>query len=142
MDVIEHTIEKMHQEKVSPDATTCGHVFEAYIRSGLYRTAMEALEVLCVRMILSLEEEKVIEEYEKLIYHEAEGESDEAERAIVSSLARAKADGKDDNLVFALLNLRWCAILKGLPINWSSEQSWWSQRLSAKYDVGQGFNIS
>ncbi|XP_073052812.1 pentatricopeptide repeat-containing protein At1g76280-like isoform X1 [Primulina eburnea] len=121
LDVIEFIIERMHQEKIQPDPSTCTHVFSAYVDKGFCITAMEALQVLSLRMI-SLEDDILEEnrlEYEDLIFRE----DLEAESQIIEIF-------KDStNLAVALLYLRWCAI-SSFPIAWLPSQSPWAKRLS------------
>ncbi|CAK7336289.1 unnamed protein product [Dovyalis caffra] len=126
IDVIELIIEQMHREKIQPDPTTCYSVFSAYVYCGFDNMAMEALQVLSMRMIsledCLLEENKA--ELEDLIL----SEDSEAESRILELFK----DFEEYNAV-ALLSLRWCAIL-GFQLSWSPNQSAWARRLSASYD--------
>ncbi|XP_073138249.1 pentatricopeptide repeat-containing protein At1g76280 isoform X2 [Henckelia pumila] len=127
LDIIEFIIERMHREKIQPDPATCSHVFSAYVDKGFCITAMEALQVLSLRMI-SLEDDILEEsrlEYENLIF----SEDLEAESHIIEIF-------KDStNLAVALLYLRWCAI-SSFPISWLPSQSPWAIRLSTDYAFG------
>lgn len=60
IDIIELIVERMHQKKVQPDPSTCYFVFSAYIDHDYISTAMEALQVLSMRMIS--EEDGILEE--------------------------------------------------------------------------------
>uniref|UniRef100_A0A5B7C0F4 Pentacotripeptide-repeat region of PRORP domain-containing protein n=1 Tax=Davidia involucrata TaxID=16924 RepID=A0A5B7C0F4_DAVIN len=126
IDVIEHVIERMHQEKIQPDPSTCGFVFSAYVDCGFVSTAMEALQVLSMRMIS--EEDSTLEE--KRTEFEDDfilAEDLEAETRILELFKDTK-----ENLAVALLNLRWCAT-NGFPISWLPNQSLWAMRLSSSY---------
>ncbi|KAF8023796.1 hypothetical protein BT93_F1088 [Corymbia citriodora subsp. variegata] len=122
LDILEHIIEQMHQEKIQPDPSSCCYVYTAYVNNGFYSTAIEALRVLSMRMICQADNppQEMKEEYEDFIF----SEDPDAE----SYLTRFFEDNQDD-LAFALLNLRWCAI-EGMPIDWLPEQSPWAQRLA------------
>lgn len=119
--MVELIVEQMHQEKINPDPSTCSYVFSAYVEAGFYSTAMEALQVLSMRMISEdddiLEEARI--EYENLIV----AEDMEAELNIM------KLFRDSENLALALLNLRWCA-MAGYPISWLPNDSQWAKRLS------------
>ncbi|KAI3459886.1 hypothetical protein Pfo_016549 [Paulownia fortunei] len=124
IDVIELIVEQMHQEKIQPDPSTCSHVFSAYVDNGFHSTAMEALQVLSMRMIS--EQDNILKEnrleYENLIFDE----DLEAESQIIEVF-------KDSaHLAVALLYLRWCATLL-FPISWLPNQSLWAKRLSSDY---------
>ncbi|KAL2522093.1 Pentatricopeptide repeat-containing protein [Forsythia ovata] len=124
IDVIELMIEQMHQEKIQPDASTISCVFSAYVDNGFHSTAMEALQVLSMRMISEeniLQEDRI--EYENLIF----AEDKEAELQILEAFKDSK-----ESLTAALLYLRWCA-LGGCPISWLPNQSQWAKRLSSNY---------
>lgn len=124
IDVIELMVEQMHQEKIQPDASTISCVFSAYVDNGFHSTAMEALQVLSMRMI---SEENILQEnrieYENLIF----AEDEEAELQILVAFKESK-----ENLATALLYLRWCALC-GCPISWLPNQSQWAKRLSSNY---------
>ncbi|KAL6527177.1 hypothetical protein OROGR_016267 [Orobanche gracilis] len=124
LDVIELIAEQMHQEKIQPDPSTCSHVFAAYVDNGFHSTAMEALQVLSMRMISG--DENILEEnrleYESLIFDE----DPETESQIIEIFKDSAYTG------VALLYLRWCATLV-CPISWSPNQSPWAKRLSCHY---------
>ncbi|XP_020414003.1 pentatricopeptide repeat-containing protein At1g76280-like [Prunus persica] len=105
----------MHQEKVQPDPATCHFVFSAYANSGFHSTAMEALQVLSMRMIC--EEDGSFPEKAEFEDDFIFAEDLEAESRIVQLFKDS-----EEKLAVALLNLRWCAVL-GFPISWSSNQS-------------------
>ncbi|KAL7127983.1 hypothetical protein ABFS83_14G285200 [Erythranthe nasuta] len=124
IDVIELIIEQMHRQKIQPDPSTCSHVFSAYVDNGFQSTAMEALQVLSMRMIS--EQDDILQEnrseFENLIFDE----DPESESRIIEIF-------KDSAyLAVALLNLRWCATLM-FPISWLPNQSPWAKRLSIDY---------
>lgn len=133
IDVIEIVVEQMHRYRVQPNSSICRNIFLAYVDHGFYKTAMEALQVLCMRMI-SLEESTLKElraEYEHLILNDEEVE--DYERKIIEPLFEKESSRRDDHLV-AMLILRWCAML-GFPISWSPNHSPWAKRLSLDYDL-------
>ncbi|XP_058115030.1 pentatricopeptide repeat-containing protein At1g76280 isoform X4 [Magnolia sinica] len=125
IDIIELIVERMHQEKIQPDPATCSYAFSAYVDRGFLTTAIEALQVLSMRMIS--EEESVLQD--KRIYFEelVLDEDPEAESRITKIF---KESG--EYLASALLNLRWCAIT-GFSISWSPNESLWARRLSSTY---------
>ncbi|KAL6573414.1 hypothetical protein OROHE_001873 [Orobanche hederae] len=124
LDVIELIAEQMHQEKIQPDPSTCSHVFAAYVDNGFHSTAIEALQVLSMRMISG--DENILEEnrleYESLIFDE----DPETESRVIEIFKDSAYTG------VALLYLRWCATLV-FPISWSPNQSPWAKRLSSDY---------
>ncbi|GER36932.1 pentatricopeptide repeat-containing protein [Striga asiatica] len=124
IDVIELIVEQMYRQKIKPDPSTCSHVFTAYVESGFHSTAMEALQVLSMRMISHdeniLDEKKL--EYENLIF----GEDPETESRIIEVFKDSPSTG------VALLYLRWSATLE-LSISWSPSESPWAKRLSSDY---------
>ncbi|CAA0807484.1 Pentatricopeptide repeat-containing protein [Striga hermonthica] len=124
IDVIELIVEQMYREKIQPDPSTCSHVFTAYVESGFHSTAMEALQVLSMRMISQdeniLDEKKL--EYENLIIDE----DPETESRIIEVFKDFPSTG------VALLYLRWSATLE-FPISWSPSESPWAKRLSSDY---------
>ncbi|CAI9117071.1 OLC1v1018395C1 [Oldenlandia corymbosa var. corymbosa] len=128
LDVLELIVEQMHQEKIQPDPCTCHHVFSAYVVQGFHSTAMEALQVLSMRMIS--EDDEIMEEkkteYQNLIV----SDSVECETQIMELFKESM-----DYLPIALLHLRWCAML-GQTISWSPNQSPWAKRLSHNYASG------
>lgn len=111
----------MHKERVTPDSTTCGYVFSAYVNRGFYNTAMEALQVMSVQMLSqeNIDENRTYFEDEFIYAEDAEAES-----RVLDLFKDSK-----ENLAVALLNLRWCAMV-GNTISWSTNQSQWVKRLS------------
>ncbi|VVA34279.1 Hypothetical predicted protein [Prunus dulcis] len=130
IEVVEFVVEWMHQEKVQPDPATCHFVFSAYANSGFHSTAMEALQVLSMRMIC--EEDGSFPEKAEFEDDFIFAEDLEAESRIVQLFKDS-----EENLAVALLNLRWCAVL-GFPISWSPNQSPWARRLSSNYTARKG----
>ncbi|KAF2301496.1 hypothetical protein GH714_025140 [Hevea brasiliensis] len=128
IDVIELVAEQMHREKIEPDPSTCHYVFSAYAERHFHNTAMEALQVLSMRMICqedhAFDEKKAEFEDDYIL-----SEDEEAESRILEFFG-----GPDENIAFALLNLRYCAIL-GFPISWSPNETLWARRLSTNYDT-------
>ncbi|KAL3505482.1 hypothetical protein ACH5RR_035323 [Cinchona calisaya] len=125
IDVIELIVEQMHREKIQPDPSTCHYVFSAYVDQGFYSTAMEALLVMSMRMLS--EEDDILDEkraeFENLIV--AEGTESEAQ--IIELFKKSM-----DHLPFALLHLRWCAIV-GHMVSWLPNESQWAKRLSDNF---------
>ncbi|KMS99545.1 hypothetical protein BVRB_1g022740 isoform A [Beta vulgaris subsp. vulgaris] len=122
IDVLETVIQGMHWEKIKPDPSTCSYVFSAYVDCEYFGTAVEALQVLSMRMI-SLDQDTVEDfrkEFEDLIY----AEEQEAETRIVQIFRDSV------NLGAALLNLRWCSLV-GSSISWMPDQSLWAIRLAS-----------
>ncbi|KAH8522584.1 hypothetical protein H0E87_003286 [Populus deltoides] len=126
IDIIELIVEQMHREKIQPDTTTCHNVFSAYVYCGFHNMAMEALQVLSMRMIS--QEDCVLEEKKAELEDLILSEDKEAESRILEHFKDF-----EENIAVALLNLRNCAIL-GFPISWSPNKSAWARRLSANYD--------
>ncbi|GFZ10513.1 tetratricopeptide repeat (TPR)-like superfamily protein [Actinidia rufa] len=130
IDIIELIVKRMHEQRVQPDPSTCYFVFSAYADHDYISTAMEALQVLSLRMISeesSILEESRTEFEENYIL----AEDSEAESRIVELFKDS-----EENLAVALLNLRWCATL-GFQISWLPNQSPWAKRLSSKYGPGE-----
>ncbi|KAG9442350.1 hypothetical protein H6P81_018204 [Aristolochia fimbriata] len=127
IDIIEHITEQMHRANIRPDPSTCAYVFSAYVDQDFVNTAMEALQVLSLRMIsedeIILEEKRT--EFEDLVF----SDDYKAELAIVELFKCS-----EELLAAALLNLRWCAI-NGLSISWAPSKSSWARRLSSTYGV-------
>ncbi|KAL8141009.1 hypothetical protein V2J09_007030 [Rumex salicifolius] len=126
IDIIELIVELMHKWRIQPDPSTCHYVFNAYVEGEFFSTALEALQVLSLRMIS--EDETVLQETR------AEFEEDyiladdlTAELRIMKLFGSSK-----ENLCFALLNLRWCALM-GSELTWEPNQSPWSKRLSSAF---------
>ncbi|BBG96352.1 hypothetical protein Prudu_005134 [Prunus dulcis] len=99
----------------STDPATCHFVFSAYANSGFHSTAMEALQVLSMRMIC--EEDGSFPENAEFEDDFIFAEDLEAESRIVQLFKDSV-----ENLAVALLNLRWCTVL-GFPISWSPNQA-------------------
>lgn len=124
--MIEFVVEKMHREKIKPDASTCDFVFFAYVHGGFHSTAMEALQVLSIRMLG--EEYGGPPEETGLEYDFIFGEEVEAESRILQLFENFQED-----LAIVLLSLRWSAML-GFTISWLPNQSSWAKRLSSNYN--------
>ncbi|KAK3034795.1 hypothetical protein RJ639_033700 [Escallonia herrerae] len=130
IDLVELIVVRMHQENVQPDSSTCGYVFSAYADSGFFSTAIEALQVLSMRIIFeddsSLEEKRPI--FEDLIL----AEDLDAESRIIELFKNSQ-----EEIALALLNLRWCATV-GFPISRLPNQSQWAKRLLRSYGFKKG----
>ncbi|CAL5332043.1 unnamed protein product [Camellia sinensis] len=134
IDIIELIVERMHQKKVQPDPSTCYFVFSAYIDHDYISTAMEALQVLSMRMISEEDgilEEKRTELEESFIL----AEDLEAESRILKLFRDSQ-----ENLAVSLLYLRWCATL-GFEISWLPNRSLWAKRLSSNYSSREGVAV-
>ncbi|KAG7587233.1 Pentatricopeptide repeat [Arabidopsis thaliana x Arabidopsis arenosa] len=127
IDVIEYIVEQMHREKVNPDPTTCHYVFTCYVEKGYHATAIEALNVLSLRMLNEEDKESLQEKKIELEENFVMSEDPEAETKIIELFRNS-----EEHLAAALLNLRWCAML-GARIIWSEDQSPWARGLSNKY---------
>ncbi|MCL7040033.1 hypothetical protein MKW94_010790 [Papaver nudicaule] len=128
IDLLEHIVERMHQENIQPDPTTCSYVFSAYVECDFISTAIEALQVLSMRMIS--EDENVLGEMRKdLEENFILAEDSEAEFRII------KLFKTRENLAAALLNLRWIEE-NGFSLSWLPSESTWAKRLSSVYDSG------
>ncbi|KAL2349373.1 hypothetical protein Fmac_003373 [Flemingia macrophylla] len=121
IDVIEFIAEYMHREKVPPDPATCGYVFSAYVNSGFHITAIEALQVLSLRMMSK--DGNILREKKNFVNEFILSE----DSAVESQILKLFEDSEDE-LAVGLLNLRWCA-LAGFPIFESADQSPWTKRL-------------
>nr|KYP65227.1 Pentatricopeptide repeat-containing protein At1g76280 family [Cajanus cajan] len=121
IDVIEFIVECMHREKVPPDSATCGYVFSAYVNSGFYNTAIEALQVLSLRMMS--EDGNILREKKNFVNEFILSEDLNVESQILKLF-----EDSEDELAVGLLNLRWCAVA-GFPICESADQSLWAKRL-------------
>ena len=117
-------MECMRREKVPPDSRTCGYVFSAYVNSGFHNTAIEALQVLSLRMMS--EDGNILGEKKKFVNEFIQSEDLAAESRILKLF-----EDSEDELAVGLLNLRWCAIA-GFPICESADQSPWARRLEGK----------
>lgn len=128
IDLLEYIVERMHQENIQPDPTTCSYVFSAYMDCNFISTAIEALQVLSMRMIS--EDENVLEEKRKDLEEDfILAEDSEAEFRII------KLFKFQENLAAALLNLRWIEVC-GFSISWQHNESAWAKRLSSAYGSG------
>ncbi|KAG8364467.1 hypothetical protein BUALT_Bualt18G0000400 [Buddleja alternifolia] len=126
IDVVEVIVEQMHREKIQPDPSTCTHVYSAYVNNGFDSTAMEALQVLSMRMISEEDNNNTLEEYRLEYENLICDEGLEAESQIIEVFKESEYVG------VALLYLRWCATFE-LPICWLPNQSVWAKRLSSDY---------
>ncbi|ESW32594.1 hypothetical protein PHAVU_001G001200 [Phaseolus vulgaris] len=124
IDVIELIVEGMRREKVPPDPRTCGYVFSAYVDSGFHNTAIEALQVLSLRMMS--EDGNLLGEKKKIVNEFILSEDLASESRILKLF-----EDSEDEFAVGLLNLRWCAIA-GFPICESADQSLWARRLEGK----------
>lgn len=115
----------MHREKVQPDPTTCGYVFSAYVNSSFHNTAVEALQVLSLRMMS--EDGNILKERKKFV-DEFILDEDLASESHMFKLF----EDSEDEVAIGLLNLRWCAII-GFPICESADQSLWAKRLELRF---------
>ncbi|KAF8106841.1 hypothetical protein N665_0130s0015 [Sinapis alba] len=127
IDVIEYIVEQMHREKVNPDPSTCHFVFNCYVEKGYHTTAIEALNVLSLRMLNEEVKESLQEKKTELEENFVMSEDPEAEIKIIELFRDS-----EEHLAAALLNLRWCSML-GVRIIWSEDQSPWAKGLSNKY---------
>jgi hypothetical protein len=129
IDVIEFIVERMRQENIQPDPSTCHHVFSAYVDHGFHSTAMEALQVLSIRMLSG--EDGTQHENTEFEDDFILSEDSEAESQILQLFKDS------ENVSVALMNLRWCAIA-GFSISWSPDQSPWARRLVTNYETRKG----
>ncbi|XP_065025160.1 pentatricopeptide repeat-containing protein At1g76280-like isoform X3 [Musa acuminata AAA Group] len=124
IDVVELVVESMHREKIQPNPTSLWYTFSAYAESDFHSTAMEALQVLSMRMI---SEDNEILQGKKSVFEELIlNEDPDVESEIIKTFK-----GSQEFLATALMNLRWCAIM-GYSISWSPEESQWAKRLANK----------
>ncbi|KEH26675.1 PPR containing plant-like protein [Medicago truncatula] len=125
IDVIEFIVEFMHQEKVQPDPATCGYVFSAYVNSSFHNTAIEALQVLSLRMMS--EDGNILKERKDLVDEFILNEDLASESHIFKLF-----EDSEDEVATGLLNLRWCAII-GFPLCESADRSLWAKRLELRF---------
>lgn len=118
-------MECMRREKIQPNPATCDYVFSAYVNSGFHNTAIEALQVLSLRMMS--EDGNILGERKNFV-----DEFILAEDLAAESLILQLFEDSEDELSVGLLNLRWCAIL-GFPICESAEQSLWAKRIESRF---------
>lgn len=117
----------MHRDRIPPDPATISYTLSTYVDAGLHTTAIEALQVLSMRMI-SLEPsvlQKYREFYEELVI----SEDPNAEVKIMKLF-----ENSEEHQAMALLNLRFCAIIGSSPISWLPDESLWARRLSSSYE--------
>ncbi|KAH9297347.1 hypothetical protein KI387_029029, partial [Taxus chinensis] len=132
-DVIELLVEHMHRQKIKPDPETCLQVFSSYYEHGFLDTALEALQVLSVRMVSESEsvQRKMKSTYEELILDEGA----DVEESLVEIFKNSK-----EYLSASLFNMRLCAF-SGVSNSWVPDESPWAIRLSLQYNqsllVGQ-----
>ncbi|PNT69555.1 hypothetical protein BRADI_3g57650v3 [Brachypodium distachyon] len=124
--VVEYIVECIHIAKTQPDHSTLWHTFCAYVDKELYNTAIEALQVLSMRMI-SLDA-SILKEKGAVLEDLILGEETDAELRIMKAF-----EPTEEHIATALLNLRWC-ITTGSTISWSPEDSLWARRLASSYD--------
>lgn len=129
IDIIEMIIERMHQQKIQPDPATCNYVFSAYARHEFHTSAMEALQVLSLRMIS--EDEAILRERRASFEDLVRSEDPDVESWIVNIFEEV-----NEHLAVALLNLRWCAI-SGHAVSWQPGENPWARRLASCYGSGQ-----
>ncbi|KAM0941752.1 putative tetratricopeptide-like helical domain superfamily, pentacotripeptide-repeat region of PRORP [Dioscorea sansibarensis] len=125
IDVIEFVNNQIHKLKMQPDPSTCWLTFSTYVERGFHSTAMEALQVLSMRMICT-DDVSLVEKssaFEELIYNE----DSDAEAKIIELFKDSQ-----EFLATALLNLRFCAFT-GFSISWCPEDNPWSRRISSSY---------
>lgn len=115
----------MHQEKIQPNPATCRYVFSAYVTAGFHNTAIEALQVLSLRMMsingnMLKQKENFVDEFIL------------AEDLAVESQILKLFEDSEEELAVGLLNLRWCAMV-GFPVCESTDQSQWAKRLRVQF---------
>ncbi|CAA6671155.1 unnamed protein product [Spirodela intermedia] len=128
IDIIEMIIERMHRQKIQPDPATCNYVFSAYIRHDFHNSAMEALQVLSLRMIS--QDEAVLRERRASFEDLVHSEDPDVESWMINIFEEV-----NEHLAVALLNLRWCA-MSGHSISWQPEENLWARRLASLYGSG------
>ena len=116
----------MHREKIQPDPATCGYVFSAYVNSGFHNTAIEALQVLSLRMMS--EDGNILGANGKFVDELILAEDSTAESQILKLF-----EDSEEILSAGLLNLRWCAVA-GFPLCKSADQSLWAKRLELQFN--------
>lgn len=129
--ITEKIVELIHIKNIQPDPSTCWYTVKTYAEAGLHSTALEALQVLSLRMIS--EDQEMLEEhktkYEELIY----SEEPDAESKILDIF------NSNEFIATALLGLRWYAMVSGSDVCWCPNESPWAKRLSSLYDLsGKG----
>lgn len=127
IEITEQVVKKMLQERIQPDPSTCKFVVGAYLHCCLYTTAVEALQVLSMRMIS--QDESVLQDERK--YFEDNfilAKGPKAESFLVKSIKKSLVKNTGEYLATALLYLRLCAIAK-YSITWPPDQSEWAKQL-------------
>jgi hypothetical protein len=99
----------------------------------LYNTAVEALQVLSMRMIS--EDASVLREKGAALEDLILSEEPDAELSIIKAFGAT-----EECSVAALLNLRWCATI-GSTISWLPEDSLWARRLASSYDANRRLDM-
>ncbi|CAL0333173.1 unnamed protein product [Lupinus luteus] len=125
IDVIEYIVECMHRENIQPSPASCGYVFSAYVNAGFHNTAIEALQVLSLRMMSP--DGNILKKKEHLVDEFILAEDLDVESHILKLFKDS-----EEELVAGLLNLRWCAVV-GVPICESADQSPWAKRLELQF---------
>ncbi|MED6124204.1 hypothetical protein PIB30_056858 [Stylosanthes scabra] len=125
IDIIEFIVEYMRRENIQPDPATCRHVFSAYVAAGFHHTAVEALQVLTLRMMSKYG--SILEKEDDFLDEFIFMEDSDAESIIIKLFKDSK-----EELSVALLNLIWSAIA-GFPILESADQSLWAKRLESQF---------
>ncbi|KAK1677166.1 hypothetical protein QYE76_038014 [Lolium multiflorum] len=131
--VIECILECIHRAKIQPDESTLWYTFCAYVDQKLYNTAVEALQVLSMRMIS--EDASVLKEKGAALEDLILSEEPDAELSIIKAFGAT-----EECSVAALLNLRWCATI-GSTISWLPEDSLWARRLASSYDANRRLHM-
>ncbi|KAM3315946.1 hypothetical protein ACQJBY_034214 [Aegilops geniculata] len=127
--VVEYIVECIHRAKIGPDESTLWYTFCAYVDQELYNTALEALQVLSMRMI-SLDA-SILKEKGAALEDLILSEDPDAELKIIRTF-----EASEECSATALLNLRWCVTM-GSTISWSPEDNLWARRLASSYDANK-----
>uniref|UniRef100_A0A453J0B9 Pentacotripeptide-repeat region of PRORP domain-containing protein n=1 Tax=Aegilops tauschii subsp. strangulata TaxID=200361 RepID=A0A453J0B9_AEGTS len=127
--VVEYIVECIHRAKIRPDESTLWYTFCAYVDQELYNTALEALQVLSMRMI-SLDA-SILKEKGAALEDLILSEDPDAELKIIRTF-----EATEECSAAALLNLRWCVTM-GSTISWSPEDNLWARRLASSYDANK-----
>uniref|UniRef100_A0ACD5Y9Z0 Uncharacterized protein n=1 Tax=Avena sativa TaxID=4498 RepID=A0ACD5Y9Z0_AVESA len=131
--IVECILECIHRAKIQPDESTLWYTFCTYVDQELYNTAVEALQVLSMRMIS--EDASVLKGKGVALEDLILSEEPDAELSIIKAFRAT-----NECSVAALLNLRWC-VMMGSTISWSSEDSLWARRLASSYDANTRSNM-
>ncbi|KAL5706211.1 hypothetical protein ACHQM5_024410 [Ranunculus cassubicifolius] len=135
IDVIEYIVERMHREEIQPDPTTLAIVMNAYVRRRHHTTALEALQVLSMRMI-SLDDSILEQHRQSFVENYEEGYEGFLENVVNFF------KGIEENIYTAFWCLRWSSGLLGdenlLLAPWAPNKTEWAQRLSSNYGLIQG----